>query len=170
MNPSFFGDSYDIVKRFFCHELIALGYKIVTDPMFTNTWNGREEDFYRLIGARPKLDSPLSFGQTVLFLDPDTGVNEKGGKQHVSFDRLAREAKEYALVFSFDQSFSWQSNANMTMTKKLAMLAGRGCHAMYYDSHARFLFVSTHKRRLNELRTHLIGLGLPTERLREGGA
>jgi hypothetical protein len=25
MNPSFLGDSYDLVKRFFCFELSALG-------------------------------------------------------------------------------------------------------------------------------------------------
>ena len=51
MNPDFLGDSYDLVKRFFCHELTALGYVVVIDPMFTGTWNEREQDFYRLIGA-----------------------------------------------------------------------------------------------------------------------
>lgn len=35
MNRKFFGDSYDIVKRFFCVELAALGYSVEVEPMFT---------------------------------------------------------------------------------------------------------------------------------------
>ena len=49
MNPSFIGDSYDLVKRFFCFELRALGYKVVVDPMFTGEWKGRECDFFSLL-------------------------------------------------------------------------------------------------------------------------
>jgi hypothetical protein len=35
VNPNFFGDSFDIVKRFFCTELAALGYYVIAEPMFT---------------------------------------------------------------------------------------------------------------------------------------
>ena len=165
MNQSFLGDSYDLVKRFFCHELTVLGYGVLIEPMFTDNWNGKEDNFFRLVGATPTLISHPSSSRTALFFDPDTGINEKGGKQHVSFDRLAQETKEYELVFSFDQSFSRQAKASLVMQQKLAALQDRGCHAMYYDSHARFLFTSTRRIYLNELRLHLVGLGLPSERL-----
>ena len=35
MNPKFFGDSYDLVKRFLCAELHVVGYCVTVDPMFT---------------------------------------------------------------------------------------------------------------------------------------
>jgi hypothetical protein len=110
MNQSFLGDSYDLVKRFFCFELSALGYKVVVDPMFTGAWEGRErEEFYSLIGIAIDATAPPRSGRTALFVDPDTGIKQKGSKQHVSFDRLAMEASSHALVFSFDQSFSRQA-------------------------------------------------------------
>ncbi|MGA2220985.1 MAG: hypothetical protein ABSH21_04250 [Verrucomicrobiia bacterium] len=119
----------------------------------------------RFIGSRSK--SPFfPYGP---ILGPDTGINEKGGKQHVSFGRIALEASRYALVFSFDQSFSRKAKPLEIMRSKLAALQDRGCHAMYYNSHARFLFVTTRKPPLHELRAHLISLGLPQERLLESG-
>lgn len=136
MNPEFLGDSYDLVKRFFCRELVALQYEVVVDPMFTRTWGNREPHFYR-------------------------------GKQHVSFDRVVREATTHELVFSFDQSFSRQAKPRDVMQAKLAAVSSRGGRAMYYDSHARFLFVSLKEHPLQELREHLVSLGLPAERLLE---
>ena len=169
MNLNFLGDSYDLVKRFFCHELRTLGYVVVTDPMFTGTWNDREQDFYRLIGAIRRESTLHVSDQSALFLDPDTGINTKGGRQHVSFDRLAQEASAFAIVFAFDQSFSRQTELFQVMKSKLAELERLGCHAMYYNSHARFLFASKQKRCLRELRAHLLSLGLPPERLLESG-
>jgi hypothetical protein len=43
MNPKFFGDSYDLAKRFFCGALAALDYDVIIDPMFTGEWNGKEK-------------------------------------------------------------------------------------------------------------------------------
>ena len=73
MNQKYLGDSYDLVKRFFCNILAMLGYEVVIDPMFTGEWNGKEETFYGLIGARPLAKTPNS-RLTALFIDPDTGV------------------------------------------------------------------------------------------------
>jgi hypothetical protein len=87
-----------------------------------------------------------------LFLDPDTGVNNRGSARHVSIERLACEASENELVFSFDQSFSRQFKQGGVMASKFAELNGRGCHGMYYDSHARFLFVSRKAQSLMQLR------------------
>jgi len=166
MKPSFFGDSYDLVKRFFCVELVTIGYEVVVDPMFTGEWRELEHQFFRLVGARPlDEDSRGKASRRALFLDPDTGVNNRGGARHVSIERLAREASENELVFSFDQSFPRQFNPAESMASKLAALNERGCHGMYYDSHARFLFVSREAHALTELHEHLVLLGLPAARL-----
>ena len=53
MNPQWFGDSYDIVKRYFIENLKAIGYHVVVDPMLTGGWNGLEENFYHFLGASP---------------------------------------------------------------------------------------------------------------------
>jgi hypothetical protein len=164
MNPDFLGDSFDIVKRFFCQELANLGYRVLVDPMFTGDWKGREQAFFQLICAHPELSANES-RHTALFIDPDTGVREIDGKLHVSFDRLVRAASSNALVFSFDQSFSRQAKPDEVMSRKLATIEAQGCYGMYYNSHARFLFVSSQQVRLRELRNHLVSLGLPSERL-----
>ncbi|HEY2253788.1 MAG TPA: hypothetical protein VGH74_22090 [Planctomycetaceae bacterium] len=167
MNPAFFGDSYDLVKRFFCGELSALGYSVVVDPMLTGVWGGAEREFYRLIGVAPDASPGRSSNRTALFLDPDTGVRENAGSKHASFQRLADEASNHALVFAFDQSFSHHLDSMVVMKDKLAQIRALGCHAMYYNSHARFLFRGQQKDSLNELRDHLVSLGMPTTRLLE---
>jgi len=167
MKQKYLGDSYDLVKRFFCIALATLGYEVVIDPMFTGEWNGKEETFYRLIGARPLGDSPNS-RRTALFIDPDTGVREVAGKRHVSFDRIVAELQNHALVFVFDQSFSYQAKPEVVMCEKLAAIRNRGCHGFYYDSHARFLFVSRGTENLNMLVRRLSELGIPHSRLLQG--
>jgi hypothetical protein len=139
--------------------------------MFTGAWNRRERElFFGLIIAGMVANTPLHSVRTALFVDPDIGVNHKGSIKHVSFDRLAQEASSHALVFSFDQSFSRQSKPiEEAMLRKLSALKDRSCYAMYYNSHACFLFVSKQEKPLRELRTHLVSLGLPAERLLEVG-
>ncbi len=164
MNPKYFGDSYDIVKRFFCSEIARLGYSIVVDPMFTGDWRDTKGDFLRFIGASLPAAVPNHLHRIALFLDPDTGVSRKSSKQHLSLTQLAEAALEHNLVFAFDQSFSRQQDPNLVMQEKMSLLQGRGCHAMYYNSHARFLFVSTEEQQIIELRSHLVSLGLPPSR------
>jgi hypothetical protein len=55
------------------------------------------------------------------------------------------------------------------MKGKLSTLKDRGCHVMYYDLHARLLFVSKLEKPLREMRKHLVSLRLHTERLLEVG-
>ena len=171
MNPQYLGDSYDLVKRFFCGELASLGYVVAIDPMLTGAWNGIQHEFYRFVGVNPEASKQIQASSTrhALFLDPDTGVRERGGTRHVSYDRLVQEASNFELVFSFDQSFSRQANPESLMREKLAAIHQRGCHAMYYDSHARFLFAASQKASLHQLRGHLVSLGLPASRLLENG-
>jgi hypothetical protein len=170
MKPTYFGDSYDIVKRFFLSELRSLGYEVDIDPMFTGEWYGTEQSFLSLIGANNPSTVRTSPTRKALFLDPDTGINHKGGKQHVSFDRIARETKRHNLVCAFDQSFSRQAKPGEVMRAKMRSLHTLGVRAIYYDSHARFLYASRQEEVLNELRVHLLGLGIPAFRLLEGGA
>ena len=74
MNPAYLGDSYDLVKRFFCTELAALGYSINVNPMFTGAWNGTEHEFYRLIGVARFGQQEQGSTRTAAFFDPDTGI------------------------------------------------------------------------------------------------
>jgi len=164
MNPTYFGDSYDVVKRFFCDQLSTLGYEVIAEPMFTGKWDGREAAFVRFIGTRLAAGGSQAPDRTALFLDPDTGVSIKASPSHVAISDLAARASRYALVFAFDQSFSRGRDPKQAMREKLSCLSDRGCHAMYYDSHARFLFVSASQRSIHEVRNHLVQIGMPDER------
>jgi len=165
MNPIYFGDSYDIVKRFFCTELSVLGYNVMIEPMFTGTWNGAENEFFRFIGAKQHEAQKKDSIRSALLFDPDTGVHRTASRKHISIVQLAHAAKHHSLVFSFDQSFSWQHNSSQVMQGKLRALQEQGLHAMYYDSHARFLFAAMSEKSIAELREHLVCLGMPETRL-----
>jgi hypothetical protein len=167
MNPQFLGDSYDLVKRFFILELQSLGYIVEIDPMFTGSWKSGEEDaFCRLLGLhstiQPEATKKL---QRSLFLDPDTGLNERGGMRHASLEQVAREVQKHELVFAFDQSFSRQTSPLDEMNNKMKLLAEHDVNSFYYDSHARFLFASKRKLPLRELMNHLVKLGVPRSRI-----
>jgi hypothetical protein len=166
MNPKFFGDSFDLVKRFFCDTLSTLGYEVIIDPMFTGDWNGKEASFYKLIGAKPSGTVTIASRPSALFIDPDIGVykSEKGEK-HVSYDRMVAELQNHSLVFAFDQSFSrGAKSVSPVLEKKLAAIRERGCHGFYYVSHARFLFISRKSENLIVLEKRLHELGLPQSR------
>ena len=68
MNPQWFGDSFDIVKRFFIANIREMGYQVFVDPMFTGEWNGLENKFYDFLGAVPLESLATSSGKTALFL------------------------------------------------------------------------------------------------------
>lgn len=165
MRPEFLGDSYDIVKRFFCETLRSLGYTVYIDPLFTGDWSGQERTFYRFLGVEPYAGVKPASRVTALFLDPDTGVNEKGSSSHVSYERLVDEAKSHAVVFAFDQAFSRAGEAGPKLQAKLQKLSELGCAALYYASHAHFLFVSREREGLTQLRGELLARGLPASRL-----
>lgn len=164
MRARFLGDSYDIVKRFFCEALRSQGFTVFIDPMLTGAWSGQEDSFFRFLGVERCPPREGLQGMTALLLDPDTGVSEKGSLAHVSYERLAQEADNHALVFSFDQAFSRAGESGSRLEAKLGALNARGCAALYYASHAHFLFVSREHGHLQRLRAHLVGLGLPDSR------
>ena len=161
MNPAYFGDSYDIVKRFFCGALRELGYTVYVDPMFTGDWSGSEKVFLDFIGAKCVEESTVRDSRAALFIDPDTGVSNKRSKQHVSIERLANELSKYSIVFAFDQSFTRNLSAGTQMRGKLAGLHDCGCFGFFYDSHARFVFAARSENLLRDIQQHLNQLGLP---------
>jgi hypothetical protein len=164
MNPNYLGDSYDIVKRYFCEAMRLLGYHVYVDPMPTGDWCGQIDMFLRFLNARSHTE--LTKQPAALFLDPDTGV--RSGKEtefHTSLQRVASECMRYDLVFAFDQSFSRSSPPRLQMDAKLSALAKLGCFGMYYDSHARVLFASRNSERIVQLSKLLVDQGLPAQRL-----
>ena len=165
MRPEFLGDSFDIVKRFFCETLRSLGFAVYIDPLFSGDWSGKEEIFYQFLGVKPNSGVKISPRLTALFLDPDTGINEMGSPSHISYERLVFESRNHSLVFAFDQAFSRAGKAEAKVKTKLNALAERGVSAFYYSSHAHFLFVSREDGHLRRLRAQLISLGLPESRL-----
>jgi len=166
MNPQWFGDSFDIVKRFFIGNIREMGYQVFVDPMFTDEWDGLENKFYNFLGAVPlpleNLATPS--GKTALLLDPDTGIGPKTTKKHVTVSMIIKCLQEHEIVFSFDQSFSRGSNALEQMGKKLSLLKKEGAVGFYYNSHARFLFSSKSPEVLANLKRHLVTAGLPEKR------
>ena len=135
MNPEWFGDSYDIVKNFFVHTLIAMRYEVYIDPMFTGDWNGKKEDFIKFIGAKLHNDSEKPAGKLALFVDPDTGIKEKASTKHITFETIKQRLEIYELVFSFDQSFSRSISFEERMQEKLSILKKLDVNGLYYKSH-----------------------------------
>jgi len=163
MNPQWFGDSFDIVKRFFVENLNAIGYHVVVDPMFTGEWNGLENDFYQFLKAYPLTEKSSS--KSALLLDPDTGIGRKKSKHHVTIKCIADQLLHHDVVFSFDQSFPRGKNAKYKIKEKLRLLQETGNHGFYYDSHARFLFAAKSIEILREVEQQLLASGLPADRL-----
>ncbi len=163
MNPQWFGDSFDIVKRFFVENLNEIGYHVVVDPMLTGEWDGLEHKFYEFLKAHPL--NVKSNKKTALLLDPDTGVGIKKTKQHVTIKCIAEQLSKHDVVFSFDQSFSRGGNATEKITEKLMLLKETGNYGFYYDSHARFLFAAKSIEILKEVEQQLLSSGLPASRL-----
>jgi hypothetical protein len=66
--------------------------------------------------------------------------------------RLVSEAKDFSVVFAFDQAFSQADQADLRLQKKLNRMTELGCAGFFYASHAHFLFVSSERARLEQLR------------------
>lgn len=165
MNPKWFGDSFDIVKRFFIENLNDIGYRVVVNPMLTEKLDNLEEKYYKLLKAHHINEKNNQ--KSALFFDPDTGVGKKKTTKHITIKCIADELKNYDIVFSFDQSFSRCENPADKINEKLKMLQETGNFGMYYDSHARFLFAAKSDEIIREFKNKLLSSGLPKSRLLE---
>jgi hypothetical protein len=166
MNPQWFGDSYDIVKRFFAGHLRDMGYQVYIDPMFTGQWDGLEKQFYDFIGVIPLDYFIKSSEKTALLIDPDTGVGDKSKATHTTIETLLNHIEQHKIVFSYDQSFSRNRNLQIQrMHHKLNRLKNKGATGFYYNSHAPFLFTSKSPEILANLKQFLTEIGLPKNRI-----
>ena len=127
MNSAWFGDSYDIVKRFFVGALTDLGYQVYVDPMPTGDWNSSENALLEFLGARHVRE--VTPGRTALLLDPDTGIRERSSSRHATFRKIVEQLDLHNIVFVFDQSFSRGSPVLPQLEAKLRHLAVLGATA-----------------------------------------
>jgi hypothetical protein len=164
MNRDWFGDSYDIVKRFFVGELRSLGYSVYVDPLPTGEWEAVESAFLEFLGAVHVRDAQPSVA-SALFLDPDTGISARPSRAHTTISSIVGHLARHEIVFAFDQSFSRGANPLPQLRAKLQSLREQGAHGFYYDSHARFIFASLSSQKLGAVREALLKAGLPAHRL-----
>jgi hypothetical protein len=163
MNPRYFGDSYDIVKRFFCDVSRSAGYTVYVEPMYTCTWTrSTSRSFSRLIGAR-ELSASVN-RPAVLLIDPDKGIRDRPGPAHTTFGAVAERCGQVDLCLVFDQSFSRGPRSRDDLKRKLRSFLALGIRGVYYDSHARFLICGTTPAPVMRLQKALIATGLPRDR------
>jgi hypothetical protein len=179
----FFGDSYDVVKRFL---LQSLAPSITWDafPMFTHAVTAPERAaFEAFLGVRIAspgiLESKVDRAEHLfvmpqhryVFLDPDTGIKLKpcSGKTSTKYvfgpelaDICLGDPHRLALVF--DQSVS-RGSERQSMDDKLAYFEERGVHSFAYLSHACFVVLSASNPSLDTALTRLRETGLPTTRI-----
>lgn len=171
MDRRYFGDAYDLAKRFLLDSAKSIS-EVICIPMFTNFSEEEKEGFSKLIGARvideeiDNLDHHLDGNG--IFLDPNTGVADQSSNDHVSFDQIASLLdKGVKFVIAFDQSFKRikGNNKKEQIFEKIRKLREKEIHSFYYVSHACFLFASSSKDLSTELRQSLLEKGIPRDRL-----
>ncbi len=162
MNPRGFGDSFDIVKRFFIKILKDAGYEVYVEPMFTGDGEDNEHRFISFIGANE--GTPTSH-KSAFFIDPDTGIGNRTTTKHITIQSIIRYLDKFEVVMVYDHSFSRSRSIEDQMREKLNLFTKLGGHGFYYNSHARFLFVTKVGTITNKLVHLLQQSGLPRNRL-----
>lgn len=183
MHLKYFGDSYDIVKRFLLSTLSPLGPWSV-HPMFVDAVEpDAAREFTTLIGAplctktlvgtaADRIES-LAGCKAVhhLLLDPDTGLKmldapNKPSPAHLYANELAEivNARPSFLTAVYDQSLLRASRPPQ-LKQKLKHFGKQGIDGFAYESHASFLFLSRDKKLLERATEALHSAGLPALRL-----
>jgi hypothetical protein len=183
MQMHFFGDSYDIVKRYLLHSL-APDAVWRAFPMFTDDVSAAQVDELAAFLGVEIVASAVFTAQTDrashlradpswahIFLDPDTGVrlrpcggvtstryvfgHELVGLCHQQPDRLA---------VVFDQSVP-RGQERPSIEAKLAYFGENHVAGFAYASHACFVVLSSTQSVIDEARARLVASHLPTARL-----
>jgi hypothetical protein len=183
MRMQFFGDSYDVVKRFLIRA-IAPDAKWVAHPMFTHPVTaadvGAFEGFLGVTIAsadamsasadRTKHFLALTHHQHV-FLDPDTGIRLQpssgvDGTKYVFGPELITlcEQNPRRLLLVFDQSVP-RGTERKAITDKLSYFRAKGLCSFAYVSHACFVILSRSDAQCLEARNRLLATHLPPNRL-----
>jgi hypothetical protein len=159
MDESYLGDSYDLVKRFFRQILDPIA-PLYAHPQFVPT-PIREAYMAAttipIFGARPE----SSFG---ILLDPDKGVSLRHAtRKHAPLPLIVelhqRLGPKY--IVCFDQSFNRNLNLKEQMRAKGDFLQRQGLQALYYVSHAPFLFTAQDSDTLDQVLLRSLAAGIP---------
>ena len=183
MRMQFFGDSYDVVKRFLLRS-VAPEAQWVAFPMFSHRVAPEKiKAFESFLGVRVVSPTPLTAStnraqhlaalanQSHIFLDPDTGIKLKPSKRTDSVKyifapelvSLCQESPE-RLLLVFDQSVP-RGAERKAIEKKLAHFRDAGVQGFAYLSHACFVVLSASKSTCHTAKKNLLASGLPSSRL-----
>jgi hypothetical protein len=162
MDESYLGDSYDLVKRFLCQTLYPIA-PLYAHPQFVPS---AIREAYVAVTTIPILGVPprSSFG---ILLDPDKGVClGRATRKHAPLSLVVelhhRLCPKY--IVCFDQSFNWNLDRKEQMRAKEASLQVQGLQALYYVSHAPFLFTAHDSDTLDQIFSRLLTAGIPKRR------
>ena len=160
MRIQFFGDSYDVVKRFLIRS-IAPESECVAFPMFTHKVTPEEvKAFEAFLGVQVVSSTPLSTTtdraqhlaaiakHCHIFLDPDTGIklipsNSADSVKYIFASELVSlcQKSPTRLLLVFDQSVP-RGAERKAIEKKLSHFRDAGIHGFAYLSHACFVVLS----------------------------
>ncbi len=172
MDQKFFGDSYDIVKRFWA-DLLRPDAPLYAWPEFIP--EDLRVEYSRFTGIAmysPSLNSGSNFS---ILNDPDTGIRLPGAKKqartrgHATIEQVVNQLDSIGAKWSltYDQGYhrSRLFSPDQQRALKLDALSSRGCFGFYYRSHACFLFSSRSKKDLDNLRKLLEDAGMPPRKI-----
>lgn len=179
----FFGDSYDVVKRYLLHTL-APGAIWHAFPMFTHAVTDQDvAELEAFLGARvvnsdrltPQTDRTVHLQTdpscTHVFLDPDTGIrlDPCGGERSTRYvfgpelTAICHQRPD-CLVLVFDQSLA-RGRKRESIEEKLAYFSAHEVAGFAYQSHACFVALSASPSVLGAARNRLMASHLPSKRL-----
>ena len=171
MKARYLGDSYDLVKRYWAEKLREIA-PLYAHPQFVPS--DIRDDYKRVVGVEITGEFPASYG---LLLDPDTGIPAPDNPQtnptfsHAPLPyivKLIAECKpEY--VICYDQSYhrNHRLSKEQQRDEKRRYLRKHKLDSFYYVSHAPFLFLSSRKNVLGNIRKCLRFLGIPDHRFED---
>jgi hypothetical protein len=145
MKRDYLGDSYDAVKRLW-QEVLSEWAPLYAEPRFIP--KDLQGEFTRLT-AIPMLHGAPS-GRYSILNDPDTGIrlpgedNQTESRMHIAMPTIDEQLRRNGVhaVITFDQSDYRHSGLKLDEQRqaKMRYLAKAGRFALYYVSHAPFLF------------------------------
>ena len=166
MHKQYLGDSYDLVKRFWCETLKSVA-PLYAHPRFVPAAIRSE---YKNVTTIPILEDRPD-GRLGILLDPDTGVPlpatsaSDATSSHVPLPFLIKLNQEFQpdYIICFDQSHvrDHQLSRKDQRAAKMTFLRERGICSFYYVSHAPFLFVAQDRQILRSILERLTLAGIP---------
>ena len=186
MRMDFFGDSYDIVKKFLMQS-IEPNSEWITLPMFTHEVSSKDiksiEQFLHV-----RVISKINFATTIdrdkyfadsgnhrnIFIDPDIGIsiNKHYGKKSINYifgselvSLCEQNPKTRLLVF--DQSIQRGNvdQVNQSVERKLTYFREQNISCFAYESHACFIILSQSSGVCKQAYDNLLNTNLPSSRL-----